>query len=42
MIKPLKVSTKLILTNKREEKVNVKEFYKDDSIEVWWDTLVKT
>ena len=33
---------KQMLTNKRDEKVYVQEFYKDDSIEVWWDTRIKT
>ena len=31
-----------MLTNKQDEKVHVQEFYKDDSIEVWWDTKIKT
>ena len=30
-----------MLTNKREENVIVKEFYKDDSIKVRWDTKLK-
>ena len=33
---------KQILTSKRDEKVYVQEFYKDDSIEVWCDTKIKT
>ena len=33
---------KQMLTNKQDEKVHVQEFYKDDSIEVWWDTKIKT
>ena len=31
-----------MLTSKHDEKVYVQEFYKDDSIEVWWDTKIKT
>ena len=31
-----------MLTNKQDEKVHVKELHKDDSIEVWWDTKIKT
>ena len=31
-----------MLTNKQDEKVHVQEFYRDDSIEVWWDTKIKT
>ena len=31
-----------MLTNKQDEKVHVQEFYKDDSIEVWWYTKIKT
>ena len=31
-----------MLTSKRDEKVYVQEFYKNDSIEVWWDTKIKT
>ena len=33
---------KQMLTNKQDEKVHVQELYKDDSIEVWWDTKGKT
>ena len=33
---------KQMLTSKRHEKVYVQECYKDDSIEVWWDTKIKT
>ena len=32
---------KQMLTSKRDEKVYVQEFYKNDSIEVWWDTKIK-
>ena len=32
---------KQMLTSKRDEKVHVQEFYKDDSIEVRWDTKIK-
>ena len=31
-----------MLTSKRDEKVYAQEFYKVDSIEVWWDTKIKT
>ena len=31
-----------MLTSKHDEKVHIQEFYKDDSIEVWWDTKIKT
>ena len=31
-----------MLTDKQDEKVHVQKFYKDDSIEVWWDTKIKT
>ena len=33
---------KQMLTDKQDEKVHVQKFYKDDSIEVWWDTKIKT
>ena len=33
---------KQMLTSKRDEMVHVQEFDKDDSIEVWWDTRIKT
>ena len=33
---------KQMLSSKRDEKVYVQEFYKDDSIEVSWDTKIKT
>ena len=33
---------KQMLTNKQDEKVHVQEFHKDDSIDVWWDTKIKT
>ena len=36
------ITYKQMLTNKQDEKVHVQEFYKDDSIEVWWDTKIKT
>ena len=32
---------KEMLTSKCDEKVYVQESYKDDSIEVWWDTKIK-
>ena len=31
-----------MLTNKQDEKVHIQKFYKDDSIEVRWDTKIKT
>ena len=33
---------KQMLTDKQDEKVNVQKIYKDDSIEVWWDSKIKT
>ena len=33
---------KQMLTSKLDEKVYVQEFYKDDLIEVWCDTIIKT
>ena len=35
------VICKQMLTSKRDEKVYVQEFYKDDSVEVCWDTKIK-
>ena len=37
----INVSPIHMLTNKQDEKVHVQEFYKADSIEVWWDTKIK-
>ena len=36
------VNYKQMLTSKRDIKVYVQELYKDDSIEVWWYTKIKT
>ena len=30
-----------MLTSKRDEKVCVQEFCKDDSIDVWWNTKIE-
>ena len=31
-----------MLTNKQDKKVHIQEFYKDELMEVWWDTKIKT